>query len=190
MVIAKGPPPTNDKGRGIIEGYLIDATTSAPITIEGWVIVLDVEKPNGEPYLTSTLYTPEDGHYILDDIPVGEYSLRTGVQGYEIVYKYNIVVQSKRTTWLDFEMRRTGSMYLLLKDAATQDPIVGAWGYLVDDELNDGDYSGDGGEIYLSRVLPGEYTLVIEADGYPQYVHPTPVVIVEWHQTYLGWIFI
>lgn len=188
MAIAAGPPAS--KGMGAIEGYLIDETTGAPITVEGWVYILDLFHQNGEMYLTSTLYTPEPGHYIFEKVPVGEYTMRTGVQGYEVVYEYDVSVQMRKTTWLDFEMRRTGSLYSLLKDAGTLDPIVGAFAYLVDDELNDGTYSDENGQVYLSRVLPGVYTLIIEADGYPQYVHPEPVEIEVWHTTHLGWILL
>jgi len=78
---------------GTILGTVIDKNTEAPLPF----VKVFVEGTN---YGTSTDF---DGSYKLE-IPTGTYTLRASFSGYDIVFKYNVELNSGNAQTINFEM--------------------------------------------------------------------------------------
>jgi hypothetical protein len=186
VVLAKGPP-TGPKGLdGALAGYVYSAETGAPLS-NAVIMVEGLLDQRGYPV---DALTYPDGYYELLDMPVGVYTVKVGAGGYEIVRIFNVSVERGEWTWLNVELRVCGLITGFVMDQSTGSPIQGAFVYLPEgNEYNTFNTTEDGG-FTVSRVLPGIYTLVIEADGHPQYVYPEPVQVFASKVTALWYILI
>jgi hypothetical protein len=183
--LAKGPPGPKGLSGGLC-GYFYDATSGEGID-QGSIWVLGIVNKQGEPVIGMTAF---GGYYEFLQVPVGEYTLMASANSYEIVYEYDVKIIRGEWTQVDFVLRRTGDITGFVMDSATGDPIPGAYVYLLEgNEYNDF-YTSESGGFTLSMILPGTYTLIIEAEGHPQYIYPEPLEVIAWKFIPLYWIYI
>jgi len=82
---------------GKIAGKVVDKKTGKPLP--GVNIIIDGTSMGAA--------TDEAGHYFIINIPVGTYSLRASMIGYEILVKKSVLVQPDFTTLVNFELQPT-----------------------------------------------------------------------------------
>ena len=80
---------------GTIQGKLLDADTKTPF-IGANILVLNT---------VLGAATDTEGHFIIENVPVGSYSLQFSYVGYETVTKTDIIVRSNRITFVEQELR-------------------------------------------------------------------------------------
>ena len=80
---------------GRIQGSLVDAETKESLPFANVIIV----------NTTMGAATDMDGHFIIENVPVGSYSLKFSFMGYEPLVKTDVIVRSKRITFVNAELR-------------------------------------------------------------------------------------
>lgn len=138
-------------------------------------------------------FTDRAGQYVIRNLPPGSYGVHCGARGYyEARYPEPVeVVGGRVTDGIDFLLRRCrpgdAGISGFVFDAYNQNGIAnarltaigedGTWEVLTDEN---GDYLVDG-------LVPGEYLLMVEADGYSTELLPEPVIVEPDMVTSLVW---
>jgi hypothetical protein len=89
--------PDSDVPKGTMKGQVIDSETKAPLIAANIIIV-----GTG----TGTI-TDSNGYFTIYDVPVGNYTLRISYIGYESLSKTDIIVKSKRITFIPVGLKMT-----------------------------------------------------------------------------------
>jgi len=84
--------------QGEISGQVVDGTTQQPLI---GVNVAVVEKPS------VGAATDENGNFLIKNLEVGEYSLRTSLVGYQTSVLTNVVVSTGRSAKVKIKMQET-----------------------------------------------------------------------------------
>lgn len=181
---ANGPPlPTDKRGVGTLCGHMYDANTGS--ILNGAVFIMEIIKEDIPIYVM--VY---DGYYEFKKVPVGTYTLRATANNYEVEYRPGVEIARDQVTVEDFTLRPAGNVGGVVRDSSSGGYVEDARVYLVDGQAHNYDYSGSTGYFRILNVIPGTYTLAIEKDGYAPYVHPAPIVVREWLQTWMGDLYI
>lgn len=85
----------SDFPKGTIKGKVIDAETKTPL-IGTNVFIVDTELGAS---------TDSDGNFTILNVPVGSYTLQFSYIGYETISKTDIIVKSKRITFVETELK-------------------------------------------------------------------------------------
>jgi len=153
--LAWAAPPTPPPGRANLYGKVTDADTGQPVA--GALVLLD----------SMQTYTDSSGNYLFADLELGEYMLGFSKEGYpggEIMVN---LVEGENV--LNVEMARAmASLSGTVTDADTGAPLSGvnvmlgttAGGYITST------YTDSSGNYSLTNIVPGEYRVRFEKDGY------------------------
>jgi protocatechuate 3,4-dioxygenase beta subunit len=178
---------------GTLQGTVTDAVTFEPV--EGAFVVVFgghggfVTGGHGGGHGPRHATTDADGHYTIDELPVGDYWVMCGFMGYVLAHAQASIAEGETTT-LDFALEPLtfGVVEGQVTDAVTGLPIAGAhvmmfrsWG---DGPGGDGErvwlhaITGDDGTYRIDNVPSGDYNLKATAYGYfPS--EPVPVTIAD-----------
>ena len=95
VLFAENFPPEEKERFGILTGQIIDGVTQQPIVGANVIII---EKS------TFGSATDDHGNFTIQNIPVGQYSIRASVLGYKQTVLTNIVVSTGRSTKVKIRM--------------------------------------------------------------------------------------
>ncbi|MBN1381265.1 MAG: carboxypeptidase regulatory-like domain-containing protein [Deltaproteobacteria bacterium] len=117
--------------------------------------------------IQKTATTDEDGQYRIDGLEAGTYDLTATASGYGAVERTAVQVTTEGVSGIDLTLAAAGSIRLSVTDAANQQSLEGARAVTnapgVDYELV---FSDAQGEIVLSGLAAGDYTVTVSADDY------------------------
>ena len=164
---------------GSIAGVVTDFETGDPIA--GARIVARL--PGGH-HFVRIAYSAEDGTYLIDDLPPGDYLLSCCKMGYErMEYPEPVTVDGNNVTGIDFAMVALvfGGISGIVTDAATGDPIENALVIAV--KLGIPHHcnfarTDENGE-YEMVLISGEYRVEARAWGYLPGELDEPVIVVD-----------
>jgi protocatechuate 3,4-dioxygenase beta subunit len=167
-----GPPPET----GAISGTVTDSATGDPI--EGaWV----------HTFQRRHAVTNEDGEYLLDSLPAGDYIVHASAMGYQgAVYPDTVTVVGGQTTEdIDFALvpyqpREFGAIAGTVTDSATGDPIEGAWVHTYHRRHA---VTNEDGEYLLDSLPAGDYIVMAGAEGYEGARYPDTVTVTAGQTT-------
>ncbi len=160
-------------GNGTIAGTVQDYVTGDPIA--GALINIS----NGS--MSWVTYTNSSGAFSVE-VPAGTYEVFAGASGYVNQTK-EVSVAEDEVALVSFTLVKESdlaTLYGWVKDASTGDPVDGATVRLVEAGLET--VTGADGYYEFTNVLPGNYTLEINASGYEPYtqlVELGPGAVVE-----------
>lgn len=178
-----GPSQGGGIGAGTVCGHMYDASTGA--TIDGAVFILEILK-----YDMPIFVSAYQGYYEFKKVPSGSYTLRAVCSNYEQIYRYDVQVRKGEVTVEDFTLRRAGYVTGVVREAITSHPVEGATVRLLEGTEHNYCLSRSDGAFTILHVLPGTYTLQIEKEGYATYTYPSPVVVREFSQTWLSYLYL
>jgi len=164
---------------GSISGTVTDAGTGDPI--EGARIIARL--PGGH-HFVRVAESAEDGTYLIDDLPPGDYVLSCCKMGYEwMEYPEPVTVDGDDVTGIDFAMEAFvfGGISGVITDAATGDPIENAVVVAVNGDMwhNYNVARTDENGEYEMVLISGEYRVEVRAWGYLPDELDEPIVIED-----------
>jgi protocatechuate 3,4-dioxygenase beta subunit len=170
---------------GAVEGTVIDALTNEPIENALVFIPLVPDPFNADPETALHARTDENGHYRIEDVPVGLRIVVARARGYFPDAQLAAVAVGE-TTVVDFALipwppEQGLDLRVRAVNAVTGDPIVGCrlhvpiddWTRPLSEWDDHGGLTDAEGWIVLNEVPPGDWALVGAAEGF----HPRAMTL-------------
>ena len=162
-------------------------------SISGMVTDLDTGDPIGDALITigregdyhfhRAAHSGDDGSYMIDDVPPGMYTVECFKENYlPAQYPDTVEVNADDITGIDFALEPLvfGSIAGMVTDADTGEPLAGArvTAHLPDDHhFFRMVFTGDDGTYLIDELVPGEYTVSFQKQGYQDGEYPDPVAV-------------
>ena len=169
---------------GSISGTVTDAGTMEPLA--GVHVAADML---GDHHFHADAMTGDDGTYMIDNLPPGDYTVHAGMRDYfPQDYADTLTINGDDFTDIDFALEPLvyGGISGTVTDAATMEPVAwamvtavgGNWPHNYRWAFTDslGEYS--------MELLAGEYTVEVHARGYVPFTSDEPVVVNDSVVTY------
>ncbi|SLM29352.1 exported hypothetical protein [Desulfamplus magnetovallimortis] len=154
------PEESTDPVTGSISGTITDDTTGQPLT--GAEVAVDGT--------TLSAKTSAQGRYLIQGIPLGDYSVKASLTGYSLQTKY-ISITSDQLLTLNFQMEKEATLSSSVQgkvvDAATYEPIDGAAIKIMSQSTVIAETTTSSSGIFVLNGLPsGAYSAQVSATGY------------------------
>jgi large repetitive protein len=184
-LVAFVPPVT-----GSISGVVTDSVTGNPIAHAMVMVHAPRSHHGSHGRAPGVAFTDSSGAYLINNLLPGNYQVEANVRGYiRKIYPDSVtVVGDQNTPNIDFSLAayvppQPGSISGIVIDSITGAPIAGA----MVSAMEAGRHHMPGGHaitnadgIYtIENLMPGEYRVIANAQGYEHKVYPDPVVVQE-----------
>ena len=169
---------------GSISGTVTDAGTGDPLA--GVHVVAEMV---GDHHFHHDATTGDDGTYMIDELPPGDYTVHAGMHDYYSQdYPDTLTINGDDFTGIDFALEPFvfGGISGVVTDAGTSEPVAMAVVTAVGDNWPHNyrwaltDSLGE----YSMVLLAGEYTIEVHARGYVPFTSEEPIVVADSVTTY------